>query len=201
MAAKSKPAGVGQFRCLDHGLQRARRETKQHEGDQVIPIPTLQENTRRRLSIRLPRIVFALGFAIACLVLLTPRTASAQASAGITGTVTDTTGAVIAAAQVTITNDATSQASHTVTSSAGTYSVKGIPPGSYTITVEAPGFKKAVQRGANVEVSTASTIDFTLTAGATNETVQVTADQIALNTTQPELGSTIEPNRGAGTAE
>ncbi|HTW80436.1 MAG TPA: carboxypeptidase regulatory-like domain-containing protein, partial [Terracidiphilus sp.] len=125
--------------------------------------------------------------------LLAPRTVSAQASAGITGTVTDTSGAVIRGAQVTITNEGTGVSVHTVTESAGTYSFKGILPATYTVSVDAPGFKKALKNGVNVEVSTNSTVDFTLSAGAASETVQVSANAIALNTTQPELGSTIEP--------
>ena len=142
---------------------------------------------------RLQLFGFALAFTFSFLVLLVPRTAIAQASAGITGTVTDASGAVIANAHVTITNDSTSAADQTVTGSAGTYSFKGLLPGKYSVVVDATGFKKAVQQGVTIEVSTTPTIDFALTPGTTNETVQVTAEQIALNTTQPELGSTIEP--------
>jgi len=63
----------------------------------------------------------------------------------------------------------------------------------YSITVEATGFKKEVQNSVNVEVSTNATVNIGLAAGATSETVEVTADAIALNTTQPQLGSTVEP--------
>jgi hypothetical protein len=136
---------------------------------------------------------YVIAIAIACLTLLAPRMGNAQASAGITGTITDPSGAVIANAKVTITNDATSLASNTTSSSAGTYSFKGLLPGKYTVAVDAPGFKKAVQKGINIDVSTTATIDFNLTTGAANETVQVTSDEIALNTTAPEIGSTIEP--------
>ncbi len=59
--------------------------------------------------------------------------------------------------------------------------------------MEATGFKKEVQNSVNVEVSTNATVNITLSAGATSETVEVTADPIALNTTQPQLGSTVEP--------
>jgi len=127
------------------------------------------------------------------MVSLAPRVALGQASAAVTGTVTDTSGAVVANAKVTITNQDTSSSFNTVTSSAGTYSEKGILPGHYTVSIDASGFKKEVKKDIPIEVSTAATIDFTLTPGATNETVQVTAEEIALNTTQPELGSTIEP--------
>jgi len=136
---------------------------------------------------------YAIAIAIACLILLAPRTGNAQASAGVTGTITDPSGAVIPNAKVTISNEATSVASNTTSSSAGTYSFKGLLPGKYTIAVDAPGFKKDVQKGINIDVSTTATIDFNLSTGAANETVQVTSDAIALNTTAPEIGSTIEP--------
>ena len=88
---------------------------------------------------------YAVAIAIACLMSLAPRTGNAQASAGITGTITDPSGAVIPNAKVTITNEETSVASNTTSSSAGTYSVKGLLPGKYTVAVDAPGFKKEVQ--------------------------------------------------------
>jgi len=159
----------------------------------VIPTSKPPADSRGLRSFGFPRILLALGLAIACLTLLSPRTAHGQASAGITGTVTDSTGAVVANAQVSITNQDTSRVVKTVTSSAGTYSFKGLDPGRYTVTIQSTGFKKAVQRDVTIEVSTTASIDFTLEPGATTETVQVTADEIALNTTQPELGSTIEP--------
>ena len=165
---------------------------EQLEGDPVIPTHIFQETPRIHGAIRNRWI--ASGFVIVCLaLLLAPRTISGQASAGITGTITDSSGAVVPNAKVTATDVATSVTSHTLSSSAGTYAFKGLNPGKYTVTVEASGFKKAVQESVTVEVSTVATIDVTVSAGSANETVQVTADQIALNTTQPELGSTIEP--------
>ena len=144
----------------------------------------IQETPRTHRAIRNRWIVF--GFVIACLALLVPRIVSGQASAGITGTITDTSGAVVTNAKVTATELSTSAANHTVSSSVGTYAFKGLNPGKYTVTVEASGFKKAVQEAVTVEVSTTATIDFTVSAGTANETVQVTAAQIALNTTAPE---------------
>jgi len=158
-----------------------------------MPTRRPQESPTSHSLVRLSGIAFAVGLAIACLTLLVPRTASAQASAGITGTVTDSSGAVVPNATVTVTNEGTSIADHTTSSSAGTYAFKALNPGKYSVSVTAHGFKKAVQQHINVEVSTTNTIDVTLVAGGADETVQVTADQVALNTTQPELGSTIEP--------
>ena len=117
----------------------------------------------------------------------------AQANAGVTGTVSDPSGAVIAGATVTITNQGTGVANHATTSSAGTYTVTGLTPGIYSVTVEASGFKKNVQNSVNIEVSTTNTVNISMSTGSTAETVEVTASAIALNTTQPQLGSTIEP--------
>jgi hypothetical protein len=117
----------------------------------------------------------------------------AQANAGLLGTVTDSSGAVIPGASVTITSQDTGTVNKLVTSSAGTYAINGLNPGKYTIVVEAHGFKKYQQKDVNVEVSVKATIDIPLATGAANETVEVTSTQIALNTTQPQLGSTIEP--------
>jgi hypothetical protein len=69
----------------------------------------------------------------------TVRTLHAQANAGITGTVTDSTGAVIAGAQITITNQSTGVQNHAVTSSSGTYTVTGLIPGAYSVEVNAGG--------------------------------------------------------------
>ena len=130
----------------------------------MISVHTFQETPRTHGAIRNRRIVF--GFVIACLALLAPGAISGQASAGITGTIADTSGAVVANAKVTATDVSTSAASHTVSSSAGTYAFKGLNPGIYTVTVEASGFKKAVQQSVTVEVSTVATIDVTVSPGA-----------------------------------
>ena len=155
----------------------------------MIAKPRIPAPHRLRRSIQL----FQLVFALASLLLFMPKTALSQANAGITGTVTDSTGAIVPGAKVTITNQSTSISSHLVSGSAGTYVVNGLNPGRYTITVEAPGFKKAVLTDVNVEVSVTSTHDVELATGAATDTVEVTSPQIALNTTQPQLGSTIEP--------
>jgi len=110
----------------------------------VRHIPLNQARSSPSLPIPLPPFAFALALAMMGLMLLATRTASGQASAGITGTVTDTSGAVVRGAHVTITNEGTSVADHTATESAGTFSFKGVLPGKYTISVDATGFKKEV---------------------------------------------------------
>ncbi|HUY80757.1 MAG TPA: carboxypeptidase-like regulatory domain-containing protein [Acidobacteriaceae bacterium] len=111
----------------------------------------------------------------------------------MTGTVTDTTGAIIPNAQVTITNLGTGVKTQVSTGSAGTYTVSGLIPGTYTLAVAAPGFQKYVQTQIHIEVSTTATINATLKAGSSTQTVEVTSNPIALNTTQPQIGTVIEP--------
>ena len=147
----------------------------------------------KELGRRLFKTSAAIAFCALSLALLSSRDLYAQANAGLTGTVSDSTGAVVAGANVTITNQGTGVQSHTTTTSAGTYAVSGLTPGVYSVTVEATGFKKNIQNSVNIEVSTNSTVNITLLTGTASETVEVTAQSITLNTTQPQLGSTIEP--------
>ena len=75
------------------------------------------------------------------------------------GTVSDSSGAVIAGANVTITNQGTGIQTHTTTSSAGTYAVTGLTPGHLFLSIEGSGFKKFVQNSINIEVSTTNTVN------------------------------------------
>ncbi len=145
----------------------------------------------RGKSLRLSHIIVIL--LAVCFSLIGVKSLNAQANAGLTGTVTDATGATISGANVTITSAGTGEKNRTVTSSAGTYAVTGLVPGVYSITVEAKGFKKEIQNSVNVEVSTNATVNVSLATGSSTETVEVTANAIALNTTQPQLGSTVDP--------
>src|ERR1700749_1572436 len=95
---------------------------------------------RRLFTAQAALIVFVLSLA-----LLSSGYLYAQANAGITGTVTDPSGAVVSGASVTITNQGTGVENHATTGSAGTYAGTGLTPGVYSVAVEASGFKKNVQ--------------------------------------------------------
>src|SRR5579862_1219301 len=101
----------------------------------------------------------------------------AQVDTGINGNITDSTGAVIVGAQVTVTNTSTSVVSHAVTSSAGTFTVVGLIPGRYAVTVEAAAFKTG-QTDVTVEIARMSTVNFQMVPGATTSTVRVQANTI-----------------------
>jgi hypothetical protein len=124
--------------------------------------------------------------------LLAVPTAHGQTLSSITGTVTDSSGSVVQNAKVTATNDATAVSKSVVTSSAGTYTITDVIPGTYTVKIENPGFEVSVHNGVGVEVAKAATVDATLQAGSTTQTVEVTESAIALDTTQPNLNTTLE---------
>ena len=146
-------------------------------------------------SVRSVGISFSAACLAVCLLLLsislTPGL-RAQGLSGISGTVTDSSGGTVAGAKVTAKNDATGVATHTVTSSAGTYIITDLIPGVYIVSVEVAGFSTTVQKGVNVDVSRISNADISLKAGSVSETVEVQAQEISLETTQPQLGTIVE---------
>jgi Carboxypeptidase regulatory-like domain len=117
----------------------------------------------------------------------------AQVENGVTGTVTDATGAMISGAALTVINTATGVIEHATTSSAGTFRVVGLEPGHYSVAVEAAGFKRSVETDVIVEVAKMSTVDFRMAPGATTVSIQVMANAVSLNTTAPQIGTTLEP--------
>jgi hypothetical protein len=143
-----------------------------------------------RLHWHIRSVLLAVGFL--AFILSSAGTLHAQALASITGTVTDSSGAVVANATVTVTNDATNVAKTTVSSSAGSYTVTDLLPGIYTVKMESAGFEASVHRGVGVETAHAATVDAVLQPGNTATTVEVKENEIALDTTQPDLNTTIE---------
>ncbi|MGC2657223.1 MAG: TonB-dependent receptor, partial [Bryobacteraceae bacterium] len=116
----------------------------------------------------------------------------AQTVASITGTITDSSGAVVPNATITVTNDATNVKKVATSNSAGSYTVTDLLPGTYTVTVEDAGFQTSNHNGVGVEVAHAATVDAVLQPGNATTTVQVQENAIALDTTQPDLNTTIE---------
>jgi hypothetical protein len=117
----------------------------------------------------------------------------AQAGGGLTGTVTDPSGAAIAGAKITFTNAATGVKAQQATSSVGLYSAP-LSSGVYTVTIEAPGFQKYQETHVVVEVGATTTVDVKMDVGGENQTVQVaSSNAIEMNTTEPQLDAMIPP--------
>lgn len=146
-------------------------------------------------QIRSPRLPFLLAFAflVLCSVLVQSPRAVAQALGGVTGTVTDATGALVPGAQIEVTNEATGVMQKAISTQVGAFSVTALAPGSYTVHVSATGFSTILRHKVLVDVASTSTLTFALQPGQTNETIQVTANQVAIETQQPQIGTTIEP--------
>lgn len=134
------------------------------------------------------RIVIALS-----IVFFLGQTAFAQFGASLQGTVEDTSGSVVPGANVTITNVNTQQTQSQTTGDSGYYRFSELPPGAYNIDITAPSFKKASFSAVNLVAETPRNIDAKLAAGATAETVTVTADQVpALQNADASVGTTID---------
>jgi hypothetical protein len=113
-------------------------------------------------------------------------------SATITGTVTDSTGAVIPGAQVTITDQATNIATNVVTTDAGSYTAPYLPAGSYTVAVSAPGF--APYRQVDIAITTAQTarIDAVLRVGNVEQAVEVIASAVQIQTDSSTVSGAVQ---------
>src|SRR5258708_3672526 len=113
------------------------------------PGPPTQRNPSRRELIMRRMLQFAL-LVLSCI--LAANLAQAQGLDGtLRVTVTDSTGASVESAKVTITNEGTNVSVSSTVSSAGTYVFPSLSIGSYTVSVERDGFKKSVQKGVRVE--------------------------------------------------
>ena len=128
------------------------------------------------------------------LLLLLAGTAFSQSaqSGAIAGSVKDPSGAVVASATITVTNNATKNVERTLVSSRdGLFSATLLPPGDYTVNIQAPGFKPF---SGEVEVSLNQTarLDAQLQVGAASETVEVTTNSVLVNTESAVTGTPID---------
>ncbi|SFR98161.1 Carboxypeptidase regulatory-like domain-containing protein [Granulicella pectinivorans] len=102
--------------------------------------------------------------------------------ATLDGQVTDSAGAVLPSAKITIRNVQTGVSTISVSGPDGYYHVSSLDPGQYSITVQQPSFATSIRNGVQFEVAQHATLDFTLTVGSVNEHVTVTAAAVQLET-------------------
>src|SRR5260370_42488307 len=114
-------------------------------------------------------------------------TCLAQTDRGtVSGTVTDSSGAGITGAKVTITNAAMGNQNSTVTTGAGDYAIPELVAGEYSVTVVAPGFSTLVRNGITVSVGETAHVDLKLGVGQETVNVTVTEDAPLLQTDSPQ---------------
>ena len=117
--------------------------------------------------------------------------AQSSSTGALTGTVRDATGAVVPNARVTCVNASTRQERSVKTGADGIYNIGLLPPGTYSVKFEAPGFQAAVAPSITVTVTETGTLSQTLTVGAQSQQVTVEADAVAVQTTNATIGATI----------
>ena len=137
----------------------------------------------KRLGFVLPNPGLAL---LICLIV--PSQTVAQTLYGtILGDVKDETGAVIPSADVAATNQETNVSQKTVTSELGSYGFMALNPGTYTLTVQMPGFKEYVETDVPVVVNNVYRRNVTLQVGLVTETITVTSETAVLQTDRAEV--------------
>ena len=115
-----------------------------------------------------------------------------SATAELVGTVADASGAGIPKAKITITNTATNTVvRETESDSAGAYIATFIPPGEYSIAVEAAGFRKLVQTGLKLETNQRARVDLAMQVGQVTEVLDVSATAPLLESQSSSLGAVI----------
>src|SRR5262245_45100499 len=113
-----------------------------------------------------------------------------QYGAGLQGTITDNTGAVVAGAGVTATNQQTRVQYTTESTGAGFYLINGLSPGNYTVEVKAGNFRNYTSTDVVIASEQVRGLDIALSPGTATEVVQVVAENPQLQTENASIANT-----------
>jgi hypothetical protein len=139
--------------------------------------------------------LFALLLAVC---LLPGRMMAQRTTATLIGNVTDTTGALVVHATVTITNVETNISSIGMTNDAGEYRFDLVPVGTYSVAVTAKGFRKYMRPAVPLTVNQTQSLDVQLTTGTADESIIVTAEAPQLDLETATVERTIESREQSG---
>jgi len=118
-----------------------------------------------------------------------------QMTGTLTGTTMDSTGAVVANAKVTMTNEASGDVRTTVSNASGYFTITSIQPGTYTVTVDASGFKQWKQANIAFAQGDNRTLpQISLQVGTASETVEISANTLTVPTDNAEISTTVPEN-------
>src|SRR5437773_10472499 len=140
------------------------------------------------------RILFALLVVVLGAVVICSN-AWAQATAQITGTVKDQSGAVLPGVEITATQTETAVARTTVTNETGTFALPNLVTGPYKLEATLPGFRTFVQTGIVLQVNTAPVLNPVLEVGQVSEQVEVQANAALVETRASGVGQVMEQQR------
>ncbi len=137
----------------------------------------------------------SMGICLAFLMMLLAPAVYAQFNASLRGVVTDSQGAVVPGATVTLVNQSTNESMTATTDADGNYTFNALPPANFSLTVEHAGFKKKVIGQITITPEQVNTFDVQVEVGGASETVTVTAGAAQLPTDDATLSSTIDSNQ------
>ena len=130
------------------------------------------------------------SFVVLC-ILFFGRVVLAQ-NATLNGTVLDNAGAAVPGAHITVVNTGTNATQAGQSNDQGVYSIGQLAPGSYTVTVEMTGFRKAVETGIVLTVNQSATLNIPLQIGDLEQTISVSADAALINATTAEISTVVD---------
>src|SRR5690242_3597012 len=133
--------------------------------------------------------------AIGLLLLFGAAALAQSARATITGRVVDPTSAAIPRARVVAGNEVTGVKYTTVSNETGNYFLRELPEGNYEFSVEAPGFRRYVQRNLQLSVAQTQTLDVSMILGQVDQAVEINAQAVELQTSTSDLGTAITRER------
>lgn len=129
---------------------------------------------------------------VICAAVMVPYVANAQSSAAsLSGTVSDSSGAVVPGARITLHNTGTNVEQSTVTGASGSYSMVNVAPGNYSIAVQRDGFKTVQETGITLLVNQGAVFNFALQIGDLQQSISVSAEASEVQSSTAELGAVI----------
>ena len=128
---------------------------------------------------------------IAALIAVPSSLCAQQSSGAINGTVTDTTGALVANARVSLVNRETSVQRSIQTNASGVYDLSNVPPGTYILSIQKDGFETVKQTGTVIGVNQILTANFQVHVGSENTNIMVEASAVQLEASSAELGGVV----------
>ena len=158
-----------------------------------VPVNGSSGSRRKNGTVSQNRLLgsFAASLILVGLLGVNPSVLAQEAAATVNGVVSDPTGAVIAVAQIELTNVNTSVTRTTATNGDGAYVFLNVVPGAYTMRASAPGFSGVTQPQTTLDVNQTATFDFHMKVGEAQQSVTVEATAAQVEASTAELGTVV----------
>src|ERR1700730_15994116 len=158
----------------------------------LLSIRLLNQNAGGAMR-QIPRLGWLLPLLVAAMLSLSNQSAWAQANPGsITGTVKDSSGAVVSGVEVTATNKGTNEATKTNSNQDGIYVIPNLFPGQYSVEFKRDGFEIVRRPTITLESTQVAQINAELKVGAITDSITVTADAPVLDEERPSIGTNMQ---------